>query len=428
MNNVYDFGAKGDGVTLDTAAIQKAIDAGGMVNFPPGTYLTGTLYLKSYGGLHLEQGAKIIASGDPADYNADDFCVQNRPRYHEEASGAHLIVGVEVTHVTISGDGIIDGNRKAFQHTPLPSGKYAVDKWRPAQMIYFVESDHINIRNVELDNAPYWTCFLHGCEDVTIYGVKIFTEWRTRNGDGIDIDCCRRVTVSDCIIDTGDDCITLRADLQQLKNQDRPCEDVVVTNCILKTCCNAIRVGVGSGIIRKAVLGNLVIRETRTGICVVSKYGAYAGVNIHDVKFHDMIMECKRPFLVQSSIKGPLDAEEQFLSDIEFSNISGSASRGSLIQGNPGYPLKRINFNNINFVYNGGEDITEQPYYTEIRNNCPPEAFHIENAEDIHFDKLRIDWSNASDKFKHTIYAVKSSNIVCDNVESKRSSHIEKGE
>ena len=420
MNNVRDFGAVGDGVTMDTAAIQKAIDAGGMVNFPPGTYLTGTLYLKSYGGLHLEQGAKIVASSDPADYNADDFCVQNRPRYHEEASGAHLIVGVEVSHVTISGDGIIDGSRKAFQHTPLPSGKYEVDKWRPAQMIYFVESDHINIRNVELNNAPYWTCFIHGCEDVTIYGVKIFTEWRTRNGDGIDIDCSCRVTVSDCIIDTGDDCITLRADLQQLKNQDRPCEDVVVTNCILKTCCNAIRVGVGSGIIRKAVLGNLVIRETRTGICVVSKYGAYAGVNIHNVKFHDIIMECKRPFLVQSSIKGPLDAEEQHLSDLEFTNISGSADRGSLIQGNPGYPVKRINFNNLNFVYHGGEDITEQPYYTEFRNNCPPEAFHIENAEDVYFDKLRIDWSKASDKFTLTASTRACKNIVMKEVSSER--------
>lgn len=420
MNNVRDFGAVGDGVTMDTAAIQKAIDAGGMVNFPPGSYLTGTLYLKSYGGLHLEQGAKIVASSNPADYNADDFCVQNRPRYHEEASGAHLIVGVEVSHVTISGDGIIDGSRKAFQHTPLPSGKYEVDKWRPAQMIYFVESDHINIRNVELNNAPYWTCFIHGCEDVTIYGVKIFTEWRTRNGDGIDIDCSCRVTVSDCIIDTGDDCITLRADLQQLKNQDRPCEDVVVTNCILKTCCNAIRVGVGSGIIRKAVLGNLVIRETRTGICVVSKYGAYAGVNIHDVKFHDIIMECKRPFLIQSSIKGPLDAEEQHLSDLEFTNISGSADRGSLIQGNPGYPVKRINFNNLNFVYHGGEDITEQPYYTEVRNNCPPEAFHMENAEDVYFDKLRIDWSNASDKFTHTASTRACKNIVMKEVSSER--------
>ena len=98
-----------------------------------------------------------------------------------------------------------------------------------------------------------------------------------------------------------------------------------------------------SGIIRKAVPGNLVIRETRTGICVVSKYGAYAGVNIHDVKFHDMIMECKRPFLIQSAIKGPLDAEEQHLSDLEFTNISGNATRAvnsiSIINSKAGFDL-----------------------------------------------------------------------------------------
>ena len=174
MNNVKDFGAVGDGVTMDTAAIQRAIDAGGVVNFPPGTYLTGTLYLKSYGGLHLEMGAKIVASGNPADYNADDFCVQNRPRPHEEASGAHLICGVEVTHVVISGDGMIDGSRKFFQHTPLPSGKYEIDKWRPAQMIYFVESDHITVRDVELVNVPYWSLLFHGCDDVSARGLKIF--------------------------------------------------------------------------------------------------------------------------------------------------------------------------------------------------------------------------------------------------------------
>lgn len=425
MNNVRDFGAVGDGVTMDTAAIQRAVDAGGVVNFPPGTYLTGTIYLKSYGGLHLEQGAKIVASGNPEDYNADDFCVQNRPRPNEEASGAHLIVGVEVTHVTLSGDGIIDGSRKVFQHTPLPSGKYEIDKWRPSQMIYFVESDHINIRDLELNNAPYWTCFLHGCEDVTVRGLKIYTEWRTRNGDGIDIDCCRRVTVSDCIIDTGDDCITLRADLQQLKDQSRVCEDVTISNCVLKTCCNAVRVGVGAGIIRKAVFGNLVIRETRTAICVVSKYGNYDGANISQIKFHDIIMECKRPFLIQSYIMGPVISEEQFLSDIEFSNISGTANRSSLIQGNPGYPLKRIYFNNLDFVYSGGEDIEVCDCYTEFRNPCAPEAFHIENADSVIFDKMRIDWTNACDKFKNTVCAVKSNNIVLKEVQSERSNNIQ---
>ena len=73
MRNVKDYGAKGDGITKDTGAIQKAIDEGGIVCFPPGIYLTGTLYLKSNGGLHLETGAVLLASPDSEDYNQDDF-------------------------------------------------------------------------------------------------------------------------------------------------------------------------------------------------------------------------------------------------------------------------------------------------------------------------------------------------------------------
>ena len=114
MNNVRDFGAKGDGVTKDTAAIQRAVDAGGMVCFPPGVYLSGTLYLKSGGGLFLERGAILKASPDPADYNADDFCPQNRAHPGEDASGAHFIVALEQENITICGGGRIDGNRQAF--------------------------------------------------------------------------------------------------------------------------------------------------------------------------------------------------------------------------------------------------------------------------------------------------------------------------
>ena len=92
MRNVKDYGAKGDGITKDTAAIQRAIDDGGVVYFPPGTYISGTLYLKSGGGLHLEHGATLKASADRADYNADDFCVQNAVFTRENVSGAHFIV------------------------------------------------------------------------------------------------------------------------------------------------------------------------------------------------------------------------------------------------------------------------------------------------------------------------------------------------
>ena len=120
MVNVREFGAVGDGATKDTAAIQKALDKGGTVIVPPGTYLAGTLYLHDDTELHLEPGATLLASPDPADYNADDFCPQNRVHKGDWARGAHFIVAVEARNVAITGTGKIDGNRQACA-TPTAS-------------------------------------------------------------------------------------------------------------------------------------------------------------------------------------------------------------------------------------------------------------------------------------------------------------------
>ena len=106
-NDVKEFGAVGDGVTKDTQAIQAALDAGGLVFFPPGTYLSGTLHLRSGGGLLLSPGATLLASPDPEDYNKDDFCPQNRVFQTEIVSGRHLIAAVEVKDIAICGGGRI---------------------------------------------------------------------------------------------------------------------------------------------------------------------------------------------------------------------------------------------------------------------------------------------------------------------------------
>ena len=298
--NILDFGAVGDGVTLCTDKIQAAIDAcaatgGGRVSVAPGMYLVGTLWLRDNVELHLAHGATLKASTRMDDYNALDAYPQNFSVIESEKwVGKHLIIAHECENVALTGGGVIDGSGDFFfEDEPQPQSLYfwreggqsARDKeqLRPGQAVCFIECRRVRVEDVSFVNQPCWACFLHGCEYASVRGVRVFNPKTYFNTDGIDIDCCRFVTVSDCIIDTGDDAIAIRGASRRLKRGDMPCEYVTVTNCTIASSSSAMRIGVGNGLIRHLRISNITISRGAPAITVMSTYGGRGGVAIEDV-------------------------------------------------------------------------------------------------------------------------------------------------
>ena len=349
--SVRDFGAKGDGVTKDTAAIQAAVDAaakagGGTVEVPAGVYLTGSLYLKSSVDFHVGAGAELFASADPADYNPPDVCPQNWTSEMESHRGGHLLLCIEQENVTVRGPGRINGNAKAFLVGPKGErwGQRNIP-FRPAQMLYFVESKNVRVQDLELKNASYWSCFFFGCEQVMARGLWIHNVrkgFHTHNGDGIDIDCCEHVTVSDCRIDTADDCITLRASGGKHLKRLRDCAFVTVANCNLSSACNAIRIGVGDGAIHDAVFSNLTMDgETRTAVNFVSSWvAASRGVDISRISFANVISHAAQFCRIYA---GPSNTAN-ILADVTFRGVSGTQETASEVAGYPAHPAERFSF------------------------------------------------------------------------------------
>lgn len=127
--------------------MQRAIDCGGVIAFPPGTYLCGTLYLRDDIALELAPGAVLLASPDQADYNTDDFAPDNHVYEMECVTGAHFIIARNCHNVTIRGGGRIDGNRAAIYDLPAAQVcSYETISWRPGQMIFFQHSSNLRLR------------------------------------------------------------------------------------------------------------------------------------------------------------------------------------------------------------------------------------------------------------------------------------------
>lgn len=395
MRNIKDYGAVGDGIALDTAAIQRAIDDGGIVYIPAGVYRIGTIYLKSNGGLHLAAGAVLKGSHDRADYNADDFCPQNVVFTQEYVTGAHLIVAVEQENITIEGRGTIDGEGHYWMNesrpNPYNSKEYAANPERPGQMIFICECKNVHVTDVNLVNGPYWHLFLHGCEDVLVFGLTIRGDRPRWTNDGIDIDCCKRVCVSNCIVDVGDDALTVRAYKTPLLHSDGICENVVVTNCVLRADRDyGIRVGVGSGIIRNCVFSNLDVEGMNTaGIGIMAYWSPESdyATTIEDIMFSNINVRGRQAIHIYTAREEAPLPNPCYVRNIKMSSLMLYQLHNSFLRG--------ISDNILENVWLSDVMVRLPDTYGE---NEP--VFELRNTAHVSIDRLNVIGSKADDMQK----------------------------
>lgn len=277
--SVLDFGAAGDGVTVDTAAIQAAIDAcgaagGGRVLFPGGrTYRTGVLVLCSRLELHLEMGAVLKASDDLSDYLLSNAAagspeLRGIPSYVNcEYTGApnhYFLYARGCRDLAITGFGVIDGNEEIFYGEV--TDKFIDGAFYPrAPMLFLEDVERLTLRDVTLRRSAFWTVHMVGCRDVLIDGIRIYNNLRLANCDGIDPDHCQNVRIANCHIQCADDCIVFKNTSAAMDYG--PCENITVSNCTLISTSAAIKFGSESeDLFRNILVENCAISRTNRGI------------------------------------------------------------------------------------------------------------------------------------------------------------------
>jgi polygalacturonase len=419
--DVVSFGAKPDGKTLSTRALQAAIDdrfakGGGTVVIPPGRFLSGTLVLKSNVRLWLESGAVLLGSTNLADYP------EKRPAFRsftDTYTDKSLIYAENADNIAIEGHGVIDGQGKAF------SGPYKV---RP-YMIRVISCRDVHVSDIELKDSPMWVQHYLDCDRVLIRGVRVHSQVN-HNNDGIDIDCCERVRISDCEILSGDDAIVIKS------TGPRPCRNITVTNCVLSTNCSALKLGTESnGGFENIAISNCTIYDTKlAGIAVEMVDGG----KLERVSFSNIMMDgVGAPIFVRLGNRarpftenGPKPGMGR-LRDVSISGVRATrcGATGCAISGIPGHAIEGLAIENVKLEFVGGGKRRTEPVpeveekYPEYSmfGRLPAYGFFCRHVKGVRFRNVEV--SVAKDDERPA--------MMCEDVqdldmEGKRTARIER--
>jgi len=401
--NVIDFGALGNGNTLDTAAIQKAIDCcsnngGGNVVFKKGIYLIGTIFLKSNVTIYLEHNSVILGTSDTEYYPSVNCKQMYRNETHMDAC---LIYADNCENISICGEGTIDGQGNKFSN-----------EFRPMLCRYF-NCKNIRLSSIKMRRPASWTNAFIGCRDIRVDSIDIISR-ANANGDGVDFDGCQNVFVSNCSFDCSDDCICL-----QNSFTDRKCKNIVVTNNIMMSKWAGMRIGLLScGDIENVTVSNCVFRNID---CSGLKIQSAEGATLQNMTFTNLIMEnVLRPiFITLNYFRERTDTSleintRSYLRNMSFSNIIANNVDEDHFAGDYENPqcitidsvkdnaIENITLSDIQYTVVGKEKFTKRednsiPYHTNKRaegknynGDLPAYGLFARNVKNMSLNNVRF--------------------------------------
>jgi Glycosyl hydrolases family 28 len=410
--NITDFGAKSDGTTINTEAIQKAIDQtavkGGRVVVPQGEFLSGTIYLKSNVTLYIQKGGMLKGSPNLKDYPENTPSVKGmKPHraFWKSMPSKALVYADNVDNIGLMGEGIIDGNGRS------PAFLTKDDDPNRPKLIFVVNCRKVRVENLRFQNTAFWLQHYFACDGVIIKGLNIYNHGN-KNVDGIDIDS-KNVVISDCIIDCDDDAICFKSDGNFL------CENVVVTNCVLSTTCNFIKMGTASYTGFKNIsITNCVLKRPSESLVrdwskqsrgIADSLTGLAGIALEIVDGGTMD-KINISNIVMSGLQTPIFIKlgsrmnpTGSIRNVSISNIMATAESfiTSSITAVPGFYVDNVVLSNIQFFAKGFDNpfplstiIPEnEKNYPENRmfgDNLPAYGFYLRHVKNIYFDNIQF--------------------------------------
>ncbi len=430
--NVLKYGAKGDDTTLDSAAIQRAIDEAAaysgraQVHIPGGhKFLIGTLQLKGAIDFHLADDAQLIASTRREDYlgglagSADADAMAS-------AAGA-LIVAQKVQGLTISGTGNLQGRAREFMtRYDAPNGWWLPADFRP-KMFVLTACEDLEVRDITFAEAPNWGLHLLGCDRVLVDNVKVRNLLDVPNCDGIDPDHSRNVEIRNCNLVCGDDGVVIKCSRQAIDYG--PAANIHVHDCVIETQDAGLKIGTETASdIHDIKFERCTIKTASRGLCIqLRDEGTISNISYKDITFNSRYFSDpwwgRGEAISFTAIPRTPGGKIGTLRDITVTNVTGTAENSIRVRGTDASHIRNVTFDNVAVTLNRTTQFKGALYDNRPTKSIPDiephdtPGFSIEHADNVTLRNCKVAWgANLPESFSYAVEAIDASNLKIEGL------------